>query len=744
MADYPMIQRIGFIISIILLSLGSFSVSLAQDAPEEIVIAFLDAWNAADYETMYGYIHSQSQVQFPQPVFETRYSSTQDTIALTGVTYSITKTQLQGESAAVSYDVVLQSSKFGEIEDPGRLMRLMKTPEGWRIAWSTMDIFDTLSNNSILRVYSRPSRRATIYDRNGQVLAADGGVSVSMYGQKIRMSGEDDCLSLLGQVTRQPIVRLERTFDENNPETIFFLGEIPVEVYDRHSGDLLNTCGIGESGSDVFFSLPHRTYYEGNIAPHVVGYVGQVTAEDEAQYGVGQMVGRAGAEYAYQDHLAGQAELVLLIMEPGGTILRELAGTSGTEPTPIQLTIDRELQRITTQALSDAYNYAAPNWGAPGISIGGAAVVLDANSGAILAMSSYPMFNPTWYNPETMTPDIGIVLSEKVFNHPSQPLLNRATQEQYSPGSVFKTITLTAVLNEGLVDENDVYYCDLYWQGAEFGDTVEERSDWKVIDDEPATGDVTPALALAASCNPFFWEYGATLYNEVGPETLIEYAKLMGMGSNYGFEGALQETPGLLPIPIGPDVAIIEAVGQGDIAVSPLQMAVAISSIANDGTVYRPYLLQQIGGMDSTAIIETREPQILNTLDLNPGVLDIVREGMCEVVTNFEYGTGYGRFYNGKDWGSNSNINYTVCGKTGTAETARYPNAWFVAYAPAENPEIVVVVMVDQSREGSQVSAPIVRRILDGYFNEPPERYPPWWNNESYNPLTIPEGGGAG
>lgn len=713
--------------------------------PRDVAAAFLDAWNTQDYITMYQHVHPNSQEQYPQPIFEAQYTIVAEKILLTGVSYTINTVRLQGDTAIITYDVTLDSNNFSEIVDPGRVMRLVNTPNGWKVAWSTFDIFDMMVNANQLRVQSRPRARAPIYDRDGQVIAYDSGVTVALYSQRQRMNNDVDCYLLLGQIMRESTSYLQRRFNENMPETIFFLGEMPLEIYQQHERALYDICGVGQTNADVFNSTPHRTYYGGNAMIHVAGYIGQVTAEEESLYGAGALIGRTGIERAYQDTLAGVSENVLRITEPGGIVLRELAGTTGTQPTPVMLTIDRDIQLATVQALSDAFNYAMPNWGAPGISTGGAAVVLDVNTGAILAMASYPMFNPSLFNPASMTPDRGTILSNRVVNNQAKPLSNRAIQEQYSPGSVFKIVTLAAALNEGLVGQDDIYYCDLYWEGQAFGDTIPKRSDWRVMDDMDAAGNVTPALALTASCNPFFWEYGARLFREVGGGVVLQYARLLGMGQTYNLNSGWPEVAGSMQTPTGVDIAINEAVGQGDISVPPIQFALLTAVIANGGTVYRPYLVQQVGGMDGTPISQTFEPTVLNTLDFNPGVMEIIQEGMCGVINDEELGTAWGRFHN---WGPKGYVDitatYTACGKTGTAQTERYPNAWFVAYAPAENPEIAVVVMVDQSREGSQVSAPIARRILDDYFGAPRAAYPWWWNNEEYNPLQTPEGGGVG
>ena len=712
----------------------------AQDPPQDVVGAFLDAWNQADYERMYSLIHDESREAMPQQAFVNRYQQVQNVLALTGVEYTIQRTQLQGESAAVYYDVTLISSRFDSITDAGRIMRLMNTPNGWRVAWSTMDIFDALAGEAQLRPQSQQSRRGSIYDRNGQVLAADDQTSVALFTTRQRMDSENDCVALLANITRQPALRFERRLAENLPETLFFLVELETSIYEANRDRLLNACGVGQGNTDVATSRPHRIYYGSNAVAHVTGYIGPIPAESEADYiaqgyGSGDLVGLAGVERAYEEILAGRPESVLRIVEPGNTVLRELAGASGTDPAPVALTIDRDLQLITAQAMYDAYAYAGGNWGAPGISSGAAAVVLDVNTGAIRALVSYPMFEPTAFNPEAAMPN---AVRESLLQAQSAALTNRATQEQYAPGSVFKIVTAAAALNEELVEPDDIFDCELRWDGTSLGDTRDSRPDWRVADEMEPAGPVTPALALAASCNPFFYEYGARLYQR-GPEKLAEYARMMGVGRSYNMDG-LSDVSGRVSTPSSATAAINESIGQGDVAIPPIQMAVVTAAVANGGTVYQPYLVQQVGGYDGAPVTFTAEPTVLETWNFRDGVLETLQEGMCSAVSHPTLGTAYGRFYSAGEFGyTEVDATFTACGKTGTAETARYPNSWFVAYAPAEDPEIAIVVMVDQSREGSQIAAPIARRILDDYFGQTRAPFPVWWNEEPYDPLVRPQ-----
>ncbi len=169
--------------------------------------------------------------------------------------------------------------------------------------------------------------------------------------------------------------------------------------------------------------------------------------------------------------------------------------------------------------------------------------------------------------------------------------------------------------------------------------------------------------------------------------------------------------------------------------VTPIQFVALVAGIANGGTVYKPYLIQRIGGLDFTPVSFEAQPEVVSDMGLSEESLAVVKQGMCDVVRDERLGTAYWPFFEAQ---------YTACGKTGTSQTNRYPNAWFVAYAPADNPQIAVLVMSEQSREGSEVAAPIVRRIMDFYFNVEIYGYPSWWFENPYVPLNIPEGATGG
>jgi len=731
----------------------SAQTAAAQDSPDSVVSQFLDAWGRLDYPAMYALLSNQSKTLIQQPAFEARYQQVTETLGLTGVTHTLQETHLQGLSAAVKYDVSLQSSLFATIEDPGRTIRLVLSGGQWGVAWSSMDIFDVMAGDASLRAVPQSRQRAPIYDRNGLPLMEESAI-VPIYGQQQAMLSVTDCITLLGDILRESILTLRQRFANQNIDTIFFMGTMTVDDYALHLEELRVTCGLQEAYSAA---TPLRVYYGGNAMWHTVGYIGQIPEAQVANYesrgySSGDLVGLGGVELAYENDLSSDPERVLRIIEPGGTTLRELAGASGSPAIPVTLTIDRRLQVIVAQAMSDAYNYAADSWGAESVSSGGAAVVLDVNTGAILALVSYPLVDPNLFNPQaTAIENRGNVLLQLQGDR-RRPLFNHATQDAYSPGSTYKIITHIATLNEGMTTPDQIFSCPLEWDGRLYGDTLEQRTDWRFQDGMEASGDILPAQALMASCNPFYWRYGAEMWSQRGPDVLNTYARLLGLGQVYGLNSAgLGEAAGNLITPGSASEAMNNATGQGNMQVPPIQMAVAVAAIANGGTVYRPYLVQQVGGLDGTPATFTAQPQVANTLTLNPGVLDNVREGMCGVTSNPDLGTAYGRFNYNVDGDYEFNWNpaaaFTICAKTGTAEASPYPHAWFVSFTPAEDPQFAIVVMVTNTLEGSQVAAPITRRILDEYYNVPQENYalyPDWWNLEPYTPLpNVGEAGGS-
>jgi penicillin-binding protein 2 len=713
----------------------------AAQSPEDVVKTFLDAWKAGKYEDMYAALSPQSQSLYAFPVFKKSYEDAAAALSLTEISYTVTGFEPQGASAAITYSASFESPVFGTIEDSARIMRVVQKPGGWGVAWSSMDIFDGLAAGSRLEVVSRRQARGTIYDRNSKPIVEPVGTIIPVYAAQQDMPDVDACLDLLADVLMKQRYDLVNYFAPYAPETIFFLGAIDAETEAARGQELRDICAASiftDASRDV------RHYVLGGGAVHVTGYVGQIPAEQlnayEAKgYATGDLVGLSGIEQEYEEVLSGQAEKVLRITSSSGVTLRELAGKQGTDPQSVTLTIDRDLQAATARALVSAFNYAETNWAAPGISPGAGAVVIDVKTGAILALASYPFFDPNIFNPDSPIEDRGIAVSE-VYGDTRSPLRNRVVQEQYFPGSTFKIITLSAALSEKVMPE-PTFYCDITWDGrTKYGDTASPRFDWRKFEPEDskvkdAAGELTAPQALTASCNPFFYEMGARLFNK-SPDALVGYARRLGLGGVTGLDKVFGEASGSLPNPTAVEQGINEAIGQGGIQVTILQMVRLVASIANNGTLYKPYIVQKVGGDNGAKPVMEAAPVVVGDNGLSDDVMATVRQGMCAVTTDTTLGTAYFDFYD---------TTFTTCGKTGTAQSGRRePYGWFVAYAPADDPQIAVAVMVEYSREGSETAGPIARRILDSYFGATPYPYPDWWFEDTYVPLEIPDNATGG
>ncbi|MGJ3240569.1 MAG: penicillin-binding transpeptidase domain-containing protein [Anaerolineae bacterium] len=727
--------------------------------PQETVENFLEAWQTEAFDTMHGLLHPRSVEVYDLDEFREQYDDTHDDIGFNSIRYTINEVQVQGTSASVDYDVTLETETFGEIEDIGRTMRLVQDNGRWSVAWSPMDIINGMTANVRLDPNRQFAPRGNIYDTNGQLLVNQTGTTYGLIMVLSQMNDEEACTSLLSRITLRPISYFESLYvDYRAADSAFFVGEIDGETYNRYRADLEQLCRtdleVEFIGSKVQ-ARTGRTYFGHGAAAHITGYIGSVPLEGalnvdywrERGYSDRDLVGLSGVEFTYQDVLAGVPSQSLRLIDSSGVILRELGSTTGSESTSVTLTIDRQLQWDTAQAFIDAWNFAGNNWATR--ATGGAAVVMDVNNGAILSMFSFPTYDPRIFLPESAyystnttnaaaPAQISNAFSNGRFLPVGPAITNRAYSEQYAPGSVFKVMSALAAADAGIWDEERIFSCELTWDGSQYGDTGGIREDWRVVSERDPAGDITMTTALTTSCNPFFWEVGALMYQQRS-NLLADYLTGWGFGQRTRIIGldniaVNAEARGVIPQPNNITTAINDVIGQGDTQVTAIQMVRLVAAVANGGTLYQPYIVEQVGGTDGDPLIERIEPTIFDELGVSEMALRVVREGMCDVPVDDEFGTSISSFAQNRTPPS-----YTSCGKTGTAQTAGAPNSWYVAFAPADNPQIAVVVVVPNSREGSEVSTPIARRILDNYFDGAVADYPGWWQ-EDYVPVELPSG----
>jgi penicillin-binding protein 2 len=500
-------------------------------------------------------------------------------------------------------------------------------------------------------------------------------------------------------------------------------------------------------------TLPVRTYPQGQLAAHLVGYLGEISEtelEEEpyaGEYRLGEFIGRGGLEQVYEPDLRGEAGDRRLEVNRSNRVVGVLQDRDPVPGGDLVTSIDLDLQRATEQLLADGIVasrddvHAATGRNLP--STAGSAVVMDPNDGSILAMASFPSFDPREF--------VGGVSQsywdEVTSDENEFPLLNRVIQSAYPPGSVFKTVTGAAFMEAGRIGPNGTVNCaNAYELGG-----ITFRN-WNAANEGP----MDLSTALLRSCDTYFYELAHAQWRVEqdqggeAAEILPEVAERFGFGRTLGID-LPSERAGVIPsrawreeywlntrdtycrlaeeLPpgYGRDVnadlcvsggrwrggdAINSSIGQGDVLSTPLQVAASYVPIANGGTLYQPRLGDRIVGPDGEVVREI-EPVVLGELGLDADELSAIRRGLEGVVMS-ERGTGYGAFQRGTPFPFDE---VTIASKTGTAELKPLvPFAWFAAYAPADDPEIVVVVNVEEGGGGSQTAAPIARNIIEHHF----------------------------
>lgn len=692
--------------------------SLEQPPPLELAVSvavnFLESWRLGDFAAMYNLVALPSREATPLDRFTSIYQNAQNQMTLESLSYapgtSLYRDSNRSDVVNFNYSVTFKTRLAGEFTDDNRNMRLVyeSSAKDWRIAWTPGDIFAEMAGGGQLRLEVSIPSRANIYDRAGKVLADQGGRVVTVSAVKKDIVDWAACLNLLAPAMSKAPSILQNIYDESSPDWLMNLGTIEPAVYDQQSPLLELTCAA------KFSSRPVREYPNGTIAPSIVGTVGypnegEVPNLESNGFNADSIIGKSGIEQSWDERLRGHAGGELTIISQGGEVLREVNRSPSRPSESVWLTIDSDLQAKIEQIIASYYDKAKDGWAAN--SKGAAAVIIDIHTGAILAMVSYPTFDANAFAPfPIIGRDAATQLIAKLDADPRRPVLNRAAQGVYPLGSVMKTVSTTAVADTGVYALDQKYTCSGIWTR----DIT--RYDWL----PGGHGTITLPQALTRSCNPFFYEVGYQL-NQYDPFALPTYARRMGLGALTGLTD-IAEAAGLI---IDPDWkrtntgiewtfsdAVNMSIGQGEVQVTPLQVARLFAGVANGGILYRPQLVEKAGILGETPSY-TMTPEVMSNFGVKPEVLDTVREGLCNVTTT-QAGTAEYQFRNDTEL-----QNIGVCGKTGTAQDGPRPtHAWFAAYAPRENPEIAIVVIAENGGEGSGVAAPIVRDILHYYFLE--------------------------
>lgn len=548
---------------------------------------------------------------------------------------------------------------------------------------------DMAVNNRTRSVLFEPAR-GLIHDRNG-VLLANNAPSFNLYVTLEDVEDRELLVDGLVKLIGLDEARLRKKLAERGPKLVprkikGWLTLREAALVESHRLDFPGVMIQAES---------QRNYRLGPAAAHLLGYVGEVSAEqldrtDDEDLHQGSIVGQYGVEKTYDTYLRGRSGQKTIEVDALGHEKRVVA-TQRPEPgDDVYLTIDIRLQQLAEDLLGEE---------------AGAIVALDPTNGEVLALASRPAFDPNM-----LSRDLSAKQWDEVIRDQGRPLTNRATQGQYPPGSTFKIVMAAAALDTKTVTPESKIRCT---GGYQFGKRL--FKDWKA----GGHGAMDIKQAIVHSCDVFFYTVG----QRMGIDTIASYATQFGLGRETGLE-LPSERGGTVPStawkervrhePWWPGETVSVSIGQGYVTVTPLQMAYLTGTVANGGTVFRPRLVRGINER-ATGVYRESPAIEVGRLTVNPETLTLIQEAMAGVVAH------------GTATRAKSSL-VTIAGKTGTAQTVALrpgpekdvpkrfrDHAWFVSYAPVEAPTIAVAVLVEHMGHGGTAAAPLAKQMIEAY-----------------------------
>jgi len=541
-----------------------------------------------------------------------------------------------------------------------------------------------------IQLFFDPAPRGIIYDRNGKVMVENiGSFSVLFSPTNLTREETEETLKKLGEILNfdYPSMLAKVGSSIRQPLNSILLAEdVPRSEVFCLAEEKVNLPGVNIEVQ------PKRHYLHNNFASHLLGHLGEIGPKElhalyGAGYKLGDIIGKSGVEKTYDNSLRGRSGGRQVEMDAGGRQLRIISSVLPEEGNSIILTIDGRIQKLCEDSLNGK---------------AGAICAINPASGEVLALVSKPDFDPNLF-----TERLPLSRTQELFTDPGFPMFDRVIQSQYAPGSLFKIITAIAGLEEGVITVDETLGC----RGSlQIGNR--EFKCWK----DRGHGRLDIVQAIAQSCDVFFYQLGL----RVGGDKLAKYARMLGLAKEIAIS-LPSEAKGLVPDSTWKKINFGEqwysgdtanmSIGQGYLEVSPIQMASLISMVANGGVIYEPLIVKKI--IDGQGnVIKTSLPQVMVKPKISPETLSIVRKGLREAVLS----------------GTSQVLKFkrlSVAGKTGTAQNPQgEDHAWFICYAPEEDPIIALAVLVEHGGHGASAAAPLARQILNGIFTLKGEKEP--------------------
>ncbi|MYA02556.1 MAG: hypothetical protein F4Y35_12280 [Chloroflexi bacterium] len=706
------------------------NLEVAPPSARFAVQSFFHLIATGDLRSAYQRTSTETRERITIDAFEQRYRDVWAEATIRGFTWEVIP---QDDENASSHEVIIryQTTFFGEIEEIVQA-RTLRQPH-WVVDWTPDLMFTGLgSPGYLINALIETPPRGQIIDRNGVVLAGETDVTiVGVHWDSI--TDEVAVLNFFVERLNMAEEDVRALIYQDLPSYQFIpVAVLPIDTPPESIGEFERLASDG-----ILLTRQTRRFYPfGSVAAHVIGYLQEINPEELAAwfvegYRAGDMVGRDGIEQSFERALAGRRGGSLLVVDPIGRPVREIITRAPIPGADIRLTLDIRVQELAEAALGEQP---------------GAVVAIDPRSGHILAMASYPRIDPN-----TIVDGVTQEEYETYFFDERQPFINRAVEQLYAPASTFKAITLAAALEGGGYEITDRISCPAQWMKV--GD--QPLRNWKDVDQ----GRLTLSQALAESCNTVFFEVGLNL-DRVDERLLPSVASGFGFGQPTGILG-LNEEPGVNPGPEWKNEHYNEAwftgdtlnmsIGQGFVTVTVLQMANAYAALATNGVVSTPIIAQSIEP-------HGRPPEVIDrrSISVLPVSADTLEQLQAALRTTISqpYGTGFYVFQGsilraaGKSGTSEDQIvesdaqadigdedserdeeidvelNSEQTGQDEPEDSADEPddeedeqslnNVWFTGWANFEEPRLVVTVVLDNAKSGSDDAGPLVRQVLEG------------------------------
>ncbi|MCK5913356.1 MAG: penicillin-binding protein 2 [Desulfuromusa sp.] len=570
----------------------------------------------------------------------------------------------------------------------------------WYLQVINYEEFQERSIRNRTRSVSLAAPRGPIFDRHG-ILLVDNRPSFQISALRQEVENPPLLFEKLAPLLDIDVSELESRWQQGKRFPVYrpvlLAEDVSRDIMERVQENSVNLPGVL---TEVY---PLRDYLDHGSAAHLVGYLGEITEtelqeERFSKYRSGDYIGKTALEKTFEPYLRGEKGRRLVEVDVQGKLLRQLQVEPSRPGNKIYLTLDRELQCAAAEAFG---------------SQSGAAIALDVNTGEILAMVSRPTFDPSLFA-RGIAGDEWRVLA----GNAGHPLQNKVIAGQYPPGSTFKMVVALAALRDGLNVKRSID-CE--------GDFVIGGSRYRCWK-KKGHGPTDLKKALRESCDVWFYQVGL----ELGIDKLSAAAKEFGLGSPVGYP-LPGERSGLMPSqewkrqrynkPWYAGETVIASIGQGFVLATPMQLAVMMAAVANDGKVLKPQVIQRVEDWEGN-VLQQSKPELVRQVNYSAAAWKAVHDGLIAVV-NEPHGTGHAAYLE----------DVLVAGKTGTSQVVRRksdeeeelddkgeipyrfrPHALFVAYAPAEKPEIAIAVVVEHGQSGGRAAGPVAKQIIRRYM----------------------------